>query len=293
MSFQYIFIEAFNNIRRNGLVVLGAILAVFISLLLMFGTLIFGEIARINTLRWSEDVRVIVFLRDEFRDIETLRSTVEDWDEVSEVFYLSKADAFEEALELLKNNAAARRVIEEQPTILPASLRVRPADLTDYDTIVQRLQGSAGVERIITAGPQVDALAGLRDGLRVVFVVLSVALGVAAVALIANTIHMAIYARREEIEIMRLVGASSWFVRIPFLLEGMIEGLFGGVLAIAVAVGVYRLSLDRLTELPAFIDIQIGSEFLVRWGVLTLAFGVLVGAIGSSLSLAVHRYLRT
>ncbi len=293
MSLQYVFLEAFNNIRRNALVVLGAILAVFISLLLMFGTLIFGEIARINTLRWSEDVRVIVFLRDEFRDIDALQTEVESWAEVADVFYLSKAEAYDEALELLKNNAAARRVIEEQPTILPASLRVRPLDLNQYDTIVQRLQGSPGVERIITAGPQVDALARLRDGLRVVFWVLSVALGVAAVALIANTIHMAIYARREEIEIMRLVGASNWFVRIPFLLEGMMEGLFGGVIAIGVAVGVYRLSLDRLTELPSFIDIQIGSEFLVRWGILTLVFGVLVGAIGSSLSLAVHRYLRT
>jgi cell division transport system permease protein len=293
VSLQYVVLEAFNNIRRNALVVLGAILAVFISLLLMFGTLIFGEIARINTLRWSEDVRVIVFLRDEFRDIDALQVEVESWVEVADVFYLSKAEAYDEALELLKNNAAARRVIEEQPSILPASLRVRPMDLNEYDTIVQRLQGSPGVERIITAGPQVDALARLRDGLRVVFWVLSVALGVAAVALIANTIHMAIYARREEIEIMRLVGASNWFVRIPFLLEGMIEGLFGGVIAIGVAVGVYRLSLDRLTELPSFIDIQIGSEFLVRWGILTLAFGVLVGAIGSSLSLAVHRYLRT
>ncbi|HSF85493.1 MAG TPA: permease-like cell division protein FtsX [Acidimicrobiia bacterium] len=293
MSLQYVFIEAFNNIRRNALVVLGAILAVFISLLLMFGTLIFGEIARINTLRWSEDVRVIVFLRDEFRDVDELQEEVQGWEEVAEVFYLSKSAAYDEALELLRNNTAARRVIEEQPTILPASLRVRPADLTDYDTIVQRLQGSPGVEQIITAGPQVDALAGLRDGLRVVFWVLSIALGVAAVALIANTIHMAIYARREEIEIMRLVGASNWFVRIPFLLEGMLEGLFGGILAIAVAVFVYRLSLDRLTDLPTFINIQIGNEFLVRWGVLTLVFGVLVGAVGSSLSLAVHRYLRT
>jgi cell division transport system permease protein len=292
VSFQYIFIEAFNNIRRNALVVLGAILAVFISLLLMFGTLIFGEISRINTLRWSDDVRVTVFLRDEFRDVQTLQATVLGWDEVDEVFYVSKADAYEEALELFRNNAATRRVIEEQPTILPASLRVRPVDLNDYDTIVQRLQGTPGVEEIVTAGPQVDALASLRDGLRVVFVLLSVALGVAAVALIANTIHMAIYARREEIEIMRLVGASGWFVRIPFLFEGMIEGLFGGVLAIGVSVGVYRVALDRLTDLPAFIDIQIGNEFLVRWGVLTLAFGVLVGAIGSSLSLAVHRYLR-
>ncbi len=293
MSLQYVFLEAFNNIRRNALVVLGAILAVFISLLLMFGTLIFGEIARVNTLRWSEDVRVIVFLRDEFRAVEELRATVANWDEVSEVFYVSKNEAYEEALDLLSNNAAALRVIEEQPTVLPASLRVRPADLTDYNTIVQRLQGSPGVERIITAGPQVDALAGLRDGLRAVFVVLSVALGVAAVALIANTIHMAIYARREEIEIMRLVGASNWFVRIPFLLEGMIEGLIGGAAAFGVGFGVYRLAKDRLIDLPDFVNIHIDSAFFLRWGVLIVAFGVLVGAIGSSLSLAVHRHLRT
>ncbi len=293
MSLQYVFLEAFNNIRRNALVVLGAILAVFISLLLMFGTLIFGEIARVNTLRWSEDVRVIVFLRDEFRAVEELRATVANWDEVSEVFYVSKNEAYEEALDLLSNNAAALRVIEEQPTVLPASLRVRPADLTDYNTIVQRLQGSPGVERIITAGPQVDALAGLRDGLRAVFVVLSVALGVAAVALIANTIHMAIYARREEIEIMRLVGASNWFVRIPFLLEGMIEGLIGGAAAFGVGFGVYRLAKDRLIDLPDFVNIHIDSAFFLRWGVLIVVFGVLVGAIGSSLSLAVHRHLRT
>ncbi len=293
MSLRYVLSEAFNNIRRNALVVLGAILAVFISLVLMFGTLIFGEIARINTLRWSEDVRVIAFLRDEFRDIEQLQATVQGWDEVAEVFFFSKSDAYGEGLELLKNQSAALRLLEEDPSILPASLRVRPVDINDYDTVVQRLAGSPGVEQISTAGPQVDALARLRDGLRVVFWILSVALGVAAVALIANTIHMAIYARREEIDIMRLVGASNWYIRIPFLLEGMIEGFIGGVLSVGVAVGVYRLALDRLTSLPSFIDIQIGSEFLVQWGLITLGFGVLVGAVGSGLSLAVHRYLRS
>lgn len=293
MSLQYVLSEAFNNIRRNALVVLGAILAVFISLLLMFSTLVFGEIARVNTLQWSEDVRVIAFLRDQFRETDALMDTVRGWDEVEEVFFVSKSDAVEEARILLASDEAALRVIEETPTILPASIRVRPVDLDEYDLIVQRLQASAGVSDIVTAGPQVDALASLRDGLRVVFWILSVALGIAAVALIANTIHMAIYARREEIEIMRLVGASNWFVRIPFFLEGMLEGLFGAAIAVAVGVGVYRLALDRLTELPDFVVITIGNDFLVRWGVLTLVFGVLVGAIGSSLSLAVHRYLRT
>jgi len=293
VSLRYVLSEAFNNIRRNALVVLGAILAVFISLVLMFGTLIFGEIARINTLRWSEDVRVIAFLRDEFRDIEQLQATVEGWDDVAEVFFFSKTDAYGEGLELFKNQSAALRLLEEDSSILPASLRVRPVDINDYDTIVQRLAGSPGVEQISTAGPQVDALARLRDGLRVVFWILSVALGVAAVALIANTIHMAIYARREEIDIMRLVGASNWYIRIPFLLEGMIEGFVGGVLSVGVALGVYRLALDRLTSLPSFIEIEIGGEFLLQWGLITVGFGVLVGAVGSGLSLAVHRYLRS
>jgi cell division transport system permease protein len=293
VSLRYVLSEAFNNIRRNALVVLGAILAVFISLVLMFGTLIFGEIARINTLQWSEDVRVIAFLQDEFRDVETLQTTVENWDEVAEVFFFSKNDAYEEGLELLQNQEAALRILRDDPSILPASLRVRPMDINEYDTIVQRLAASPGVQSISTAGPQVDALARLRDGLRVVFWILSVALGVAAVALIANTIHMAIYARREEIDIMRLVGASNWYIRLPFLLEGMIVGLFGSVLAVGVAVGVFSLALDRLTSLPSFINIEIGSAFLWQWGLVTLAFGVLVGAIGSGLSLAVHRYLRS
>ncbi|MBA2336478.1 MAG: ABC transporter permease [Acidimicrobiia bacterium] len=293
MSLQYVFMEAFNNIRRNGLVVLGAILAVFISLQLMFGTLIFGEIARINTLRWEEDVRVIAFLREEFRDVDALRDEVAGWDEVAEVIIFSKADAQEEALEMLANNSSARRVIEERPGILPASIRVRPVNLEQYDPIVQRLQSSPGVSEIITAGPQIAALAALRDGLRVVFSILSVALGVAAVALIANTIQMAIYARREEIEIMRLVGASNWYVRTPFVIEGMIEGLVGGALAIGVAIGVYRVAVQRLTTLPEFISIEIGPEFLTRWSLIILMFGVLVGVLGSSLSLAVHRYLKT
>ncbi len=293
MSIQYVLMEAFNNIRRNGLVVLGAILAVFISLQLMFGTLIFGEIARINTVRWEQDVRVIAFLRDEFRDVEALRDEVASWEDVAEVIIFSKADAQQEALEMLANNSSAKRLIEERPGILPASIRVRPVDLDQYDPIVQRLQSSPGVSNIITAGPQIAALAALRDGLRVVFSILSVALGIAAVALIANTIQMAIYARREEIEIMRLVGASNWYVRVPFILEGMLEGLLGAGLAIVVAVGVYRVALERLTTLPEFITIDIGSEFLARWSIITLLFGVLVGLVGSSLSLAVHRYLKT
>ena len=245
MRIAYVLNEAFNNIRRNGLVVLGAVLAVFVSLFLTFGTLIFGEIARVNTEQWQEDVRVIGFLSNDFRDVEGLQTEIRGWDEVDEVIYFSPNEAVEEAKRMFSDDPRMLGVIEDSPGIIPASLRVRPVDLNDYDTITQRLTNSPGISDVISADEAVQQIAAIRDGLRVFFWVLAIALGVAAIALIANTIHMAIYARREELEIMHRVGASNWFIRTPFLIEGIVEGVLGSALAVALGVGLYNLAEDR------------------------------------------------
>ena len=263
MRIAYVLNEAFNNIRRNGLVVLGAVLAVFVSLFLTFGTLIFGEIARVNTEQWQEDVRVIGFLSNDFRDVEGLQTEIRGWDEVDEVIYFSPNEAVEEAKRMFSDDPRMLGVIEDSPGIIPASLRVRPVDLNDYDTITQRLTNSPGISDVISADEAVQQIAAIRDGLRVFFWVLAIALGVAAIALIANTIHMAIYARREELEIMHLVGASNWFIRTPFLIEGIVEGVLGSALAVALGVGLYNLAEDRLSDLPEFISLTVPNSFLV------------------------------
>jgi cell division transport system permease protein len=291
---SYVVREAFTNIGRNGLVVLGAVLAVFISLTLTFGTLVFGEVVRINTLQWAEDVRVIAFVRDDaLTSVPDLQAEMEAWEEVESVYFVSKADALDEARVLLSNQPATLRVIEESPDIVPASLRIKPVNPDDYQTIVTRLQATPGLLRVQSAGQAIDAMISLRDGLQVMFWLLALALGVAAVALIANTIHMAIYARREEIEIMRLVGASNWFIRVPFLLEGAIEGFIGAGLAVAFIVVAQQLAVDRLTDLPDWINVAVQHDYLYSQGALVLLFGVLAGLIGSGLSLTVHKYLRT
>jgi cell division transport system permease protein len=294
-TITYMFKEAFGNLGRNALVVLGAILAVFISLTLTFGTLVFGEVVRVNTLQWAQDVRVIAFLQDDLTAVDTagLEEEVSSWPQVQDVFYVSKADAFEEGLVLFANNEAMLAIIEQNPDLLPASLRVQPVDPEDYDLIVTRLNSTPGVERVQSADDAIDAMIALRDGLQLMFWILAVALGAAAVALIANTIHMAIYARREEIEIMRLVGASNWFVRTPFLIEGAIEGFVGGALAVGFVVAAQQLAVDRLSDLPDWINLVIQNDFLVKQGALVLLFGVAAGLVGSSLSLAVHRTLRS
>jgi cell division transport system permease protein len=292
---SYMFKEAFTSLGRNALVVLGAILAVFISLTLIFGTQVFGEIVRVNTLQWAEDVRVIAFLQDDMtaQATQDLQGEVAGWSQVEDVFYVSKAEAYDEALVLFANNDAMLSVLEENPDLLPASLRVQPVDPDQYDVIVTRLESTPGVTKVQSADDAIDAMIALRDGLQLMFWVLSAALGVAAIALIANTIHMAIYARREEIEIMRLVGASNWFVRTPFLIEGALEGLIGGALAVVFIVVAQQLAVDRLADLPDWINLAIQNDFLVKQGALVLLFGVAAGLIGSSLSLAVHRTLRS
>jgi cell division transport system permease protein len=103
---------------------------------------------------------------------------------------------------------------------------------------------------------------------------------------------MAIYARREEIEIMRLVGASNWFVRTPFLIEGAAEGFIGGLLAVLFIVIAQQLAVDRLQDLPQWINVAVPDSFLLQQGALVLLFGMLAGLVGSGLSLTVHRYLR-
>jgi cell division transport system permease protein len=291
---SYLLREAMSNIGRNGLVVLGAILAVFISLTLTFGTLVFGEVVRINTLQWEDDVRVLAYVRDDaLTSVPDLQAEMESWDEVDTVYFVSKAEALDEARVLLSNVPATLRVIEESPDIVPASLRIKPVNSDDYQTIVTRLQATPGLLRVQSAGQAIDAMISLRDGLQVMFWLLALALGVAAVALIANTIHMAIYARREEIEIMRLVGASNWFIRVPFLLEGAIEGFIGAVLAVAFVVVAQQLAVDRLTDLPEWINVAVQRDYLYSQGALVLVFGVLAGLVGSGLSLTVHKSLRT
>ncbi len=292
---SYTLREAFTNISRNGLVVLGAVLAVFVSLTLTFGTLVLGEVVRINTLQWAEDVRVSAYIRDDVSPsgIADLQTEMESWPEVDEVFFMSKTESLEEARVLLANRPAALRVIEDDPSIVPASLRIKPVNPDDYQTIVTRAEAMPGLLSVESAAEAIDGMISLRDGLQIMSLFLAVALGIAAVALIANTIHMAIYSRREEIEIMNLVGASNWFVRTPFLLEGAFEGFVGAGLAVLVVVGGLRIASNQLTELPDWINIGIQSDYLARNGALVLIFGVVAGLAGSGLSLAVHKYLRT
>jgi cell division transport system permease protein len=285
--------EAFISLRRNLLIVVGAILAVFISLTLAFGALVVNEILRINTLAWQEGVHVIAFLNDAGENgvpsnaHEVLLEDVRGWDEVDQAKYVSKAEAWIEYQELF---AGQEELLDIDPTILPASVRIELVDIALHNSVKFRLNQQIQVVRqVTTAADSIEQLQNLSSVLNILGLGLAIALGLSAVVLIANTIRLAIYARREEVAIMKLVGASNWFIRVPFLLEGMIEGVAGATLAVF-TVWLGSTSLARAGEGFALFRLDVGQEWFLRWGLLFMAFGAVAGVVGSLMGLS--RYLR-
>lgn len=285
--------EALVNLRRNLLVVAGAILAVFISLSLAFGALIVSEVLRINTLAWQEGVHVISFLKDAGSNgvpadaHEVLLTEVLTWDEVERAFYVDKAAAWVEFQEIFQGQD---ELLAIDPSVLPASIRIELVAIELHSSVKFKLdQQQQVVLRVQTAAEEIEQLQNLSQALNVLGIGMAVVLGLSAIVLIANTIRLAIYARRDEVEIMKLVGASNWYIRIPFLLEGLIEGVAGAALAVFV-VWLGATQLARAGEGFALFRFDVGTDFFFQWGLIFLVFGAAAGVIGSLLGLS--RYLR-
>lgn len=287
--------EALVNLRRNALVVSGAVLAVFISLALAFGAIVLNELVRVNTLAWQEGTHVIAWLKDDTAgglspaDQVAFATEIEGWDEVKPpVVYADKLQAFEEFKQLV-GTSRPELVDQIDPTVLPTSIRIELNDIAEYRSVVFRLQADPAVREVASLGEQIEKLEQLSRVLNVLGLGLALILGVSAVILIANTIRMAIYARRDEVSIMKLVGASNWFIRIPFVLEGLMEGLLGALLAV-LAIWVSAQSLGGVNETVQIVQLQLPGSFFLRWGILFVLFGAGAGVIGSLLGLS--RYLK-
>lgn len=286
--------EALINLRRNALVVTGAVLAVFISLALAFGALVLNELLERNIASWQEGTHVIAFLKDADEGGLTpemqqgLVTELAGWDEVAPpVRYVDKLGAYQEFSTWFADRPELVDAIDA--TVLPASLRIELVDIDEYRSVTARLEVDPAVKEVLSLGPQIERLSTLSRVLNLLGLGLALVLGVSAVILIANTIRMAIYARRDEVAIMKLVGASNWYIRIPFVLEGLIEGLVGAVLAV-LSVWIASQNLRGATEGIELLNLSIPNTFFLRWGLLFVLFGAAAGVIGSLMGLS--RYLR-
>jgi cell division transport system permease protein len=292
----YVVRETGANLRRNLTLTAASLLTVAITLSL-FGLALLVQKAVDNTTgRWKNGVEFIVFMKpDAGQDqIDAVDRDLKDNPQVAsdKVRFLDKQQAYEEFKRLYPDTPELVNALT--PAQMPTSFRVVPR--TDDSGIIDAIGGQfahkPGVSEVVYAKKAVDWIRTISNFLRYGFLGAAVVLALGAVMLIWNTIRTAMFARRREIEVMKLVGATNWFIRVPFMLEGLLQGLVGALLSCAVLWGGNRLWTSSVIEKVTIVDLQqlqvSTGEFRTMCVWLILG-GMVVGALGSGI--AVTRFL--
>ena len=307
-NFGYSLREAGHHFRRNWTTVLGAIVTIFLSLFII-GLFVLGSVLISSVVGGVEDsVTIQAYLSDDAdaSAIDSFQAKVEGWDTVESVTYKSKEEALRDYRTSMSNRNASDAVAAldgENP--LPASLVITLTDPQEVEATAERIMEdpsflqirdtaddptSSAADDVIYGQGTVDRLFEVTSYIRIGAVALVVMLTFVAFVFINNTIRLAITARRREIAIMRLVGASNGFIRGPFVMEGVLESLIAAVLAIAaLAVGANAL-LPVLQANLSFLAFEIPTTVLYATFGGLLLVGVLIGLFGSAI--AMRRYLK-
>ena len=201
----------------------------------------------------------------------------------------SKEDALAEFKTMYKDEKSLLDEIEGNP--LPAEFKVRMTDPKYNNTVAQRIESrpevsvdETGKKEIKNPRDVVNKVLRITGAIQKFGLVIVVAFGLVAVALVSITIRMAIYSRRTEIGIMKLVGATNWFIRWPFMMEGVVEGFFGAIVGIIVALLVHAWFIAKLEAAAENVNLVAGG-YLVLLSFVLVAIGIVIGAVGSALAL--------
>lgn len=277
---SYVLKNTLLNIKRAPLLVFATIIAVLVSSFLVFTTLSARSIVQNNTLRWQSGVHVVVFLDDRVTTTahKQLQESLESYPEVRIVDYFSKSEAKEEFQSLFKDQPELLAEVDFE--ILPSSLRINLNDPSDYTLIIERLEGNPAVKEIRSSGEAIERLLSLTDTLVISATAFAMLIGFAAFILIINTLRLAAYSKRKEIKIMRLLGASSTYIRLPFILEAVIESLIGTSIAVGFGWAVIEYSKNSIVAESIF-DITISDDYLIFLTFSLLLFSLVFGLFAS------------
>jgi len=293
----YAFREMWASFRRNLTLTVAAILTSAIALLLVGTTFLIQRAFDNLLVQWRGDVEMIVFVRSDATPEQislidqTIRAapTIIDAEKLQ---YLDKTQSYEEAKRIFVGDPVTLSLLT--PDNIPSQFKVVP--ITQDPELVRSLseqyRSLPGVQDVALAEDEFQVISTLSRFVRTVTLVMSLVLLVVAVGLIWNTIRTAMFARRREIEVMKLVGATNWFIRVPFMLEGLLHGLLGGIASCG---GLWVLNSAWTNGVAGFkpgtgiSSLVVPSSYLTGVMLMILAIGALVGAIGSAI--AASRFL--
>jgi len=304
MRAQFVFAEVWTGLRRNLTMTVALVVVVAISLSLLGTGLLFVKQVDNTRTYWQGRVQLSIFLctatsvspqckqsgpatqaqRDQiFHDLVALRSRG-----VEQVYYESQAQAFARFKQDFAQDKSFASLVTQGE--IPDSFQVKLRNAqADYSVVAGTVEGSPGVDNIVNVESILSNFYKLLDGARNAVIVVAIILVIAAILLVANTIRLSAFNRRRETSIMRLVGASNFYVQLPFLLEGVIAGLIGWLIAAGLLIAVKTLGLDTLQQYFPY-NVQLSATDLVEVIILAMVMGVVLCGVTSFLTL--RRYLR-
>ncbi len=304
MRAQFVFQEVWTGLRRNLTMTVALIVVVAISLSLLGTGLLFVKQVDQTRTYWQGRVQLSIYLctatsvspqcqrngpataaekQQIVKDLTALKSQG-----VERVFYESQGQAYQHfRQEFAQDKSFASLVTQGE---IPDSYQVRLRNAqADFGVVAGTVEGRPGVDNIVNVQSILSNFYKLLDGARNAVIIVAIILVIAAILLVANTIRLSAFNRRRETSIMRLVGASNFYVQLPFLVEGVIAGMFGWLIASALLIAVKTLGLDTLQQYFPY-NVKLGLADLIEVIVLAMVMGIAL--CGATSFLTLRRYLR-
>ena len=289
---SYAFRETYASFRRNITLSVAAVITSAVSLLLVGATFLMQRAFDNLLVQWRGDVGMIVFVRPDVTPealtfIEQNLKSQPNVIDVPKIAYLDKAASFEEAKRVFAGDATTLSLLSIDT--IPSQFKVVPKT-TDPElvrSLATQYRSLPGVAGVSLAEDEFDVISTLSGFVRTVTIAMSLVLLAVAVILIWNTIRTAIFARRREIEVMKLVGATDWFIRVPFIMEGLIQGLLGAMVS---CLGLWGLNSAWTSGVAGFkagtgvSSLVVPDSYLNGVMIALLIIGATAGGVGSGVA---------
>ena len=290
-SLGYLLKEGVKNIWSNRTMSFASV-GVLVSCLLLTGAaVLFSMNVDVAMKSLEGNNSTTVYLQEGLPTLTSLRvgQEIKQLDNIEECEFVSKQDAVQNMLDMLGDDGTVLEGLLGDENFLPDAFRISMKDLNLYDETAAQIEAINGVDEIIDYSDIAEQLTSLDNLVTSVGFWIALILSLVSLFIISNTIRVTMFSRRLEISIMKSVGATNWFVRVPFIVEGVIIGLLSGGVASGLLVLVYNKLVSSIASIPLFSPVDIGP---ITWRI-TLIFmlaGALFGALGGLITLG--KYLK-
>lgn len=297
-SWRFFVVHGFQNILRNRIMSLASVTAIMITLIVL--GLILIVVANLDVMvdEVESKMEVTLFLKDGLTDQQRsmLEQDIRNWQGVYDVEFVSKHEALEKWKRELGDKGSLLDGYNGENNPLPDSFLVKIEKPEYVDEVIQKAKGLYYVEEVNYSSKVVEFVEWIARSIRIAGAGLVVILAAVAAIIIGNTVRLTVYSRRREIGIMKYIGATDWFIRWPFIIEGLMLGVIGSVIATGVVALIYKFLLDR----SSYMNLKWGylgifqllplSDVILYVVEVCLVVGACVGALASCLS--IRRYLK-